>query len=56
MAKLVEEHVVLSISRLAKDGDKLDSVVTEEITSTLEQVAQELVGDGAVVEVVANKD
>jgi len=53
MAKIVEDHVVISISRIAKEGEKLDSVVTEEMASTLEAVAQELVGDGAVVEVVA---
>jgi hypothetical protein len=55
MAKIVEDHVVISISRIAKEGDKLPKVVTKEVAETLEQVAQELVGDGAVVEVV-NKE
>jgi hypothetical protein len=53
MAKIVEDHVVISISRIAKEGEDLPSLVTDEVTSTLEAVAQELVGEGAVVEVVA---
>lgn len=51
MAKIVEDHIVISISRIAKEGEELDSVVTEEVSATLEQVAQELVGKGAVVEI-----
>ena len=53
MAKIVEDNIVVSISRIAKDGDNLSSVVNDEIVSTLEQVVQQLVGDGAVVEVKA---
>lgn len=51
MAKIVSDAVVIEISRIAKDGEELDSAVTQEIVDTLEQVAQQLVGDGAVVEV-----
>jgi hypothetical protein len=53
MAKIVSEAIVIEISRIAKEGDNLDSVVGEEIITTLEQVVQQLVGDGAVVEVKA---
>jgi len=51
MAKIVSDAVVIEISRIAKDDQDLASVVNEEVISTLEQVVQQLVGDGAVVEV-----
>ena len=51
MAQIVSDAVVIEISRIAKDGEQLDSVVSEEVVATLEQVVQQLVGDGAVVEV-----
>jgi hypothetical protein len=51
MAKIVEDNIVVSISRIAKEDDSLSSVVNEEIVATLEQVVQQLVGEGAVVEV-----
>jgi hypothetical protein len=51
MAQIVSDAVVIEISRIAKDGEQLPSVVNEEVVSTLEQVVQQLVGDGAVVEV-----
>lgn len=53
MAKIIEDNIVVSISRIAKDDDNLASVVSDEIVSTLEAVVQELVGEGAVVEVKA---
>lgn len=51
MAKIVSDAIVIEISRIAKDDQELATAVSEEITSTLEQVVQQLVGDGAVVEV-----
>lgn len=51
MAKIASEAVVIEISRIAKDNEELDSVVTQEVVETLEQVVQQLVGDGTVVEV-----
>jgi len=53
MAKIITDNIVISISRIAKDTDELNSVVSKELIETLEQVVQELVGDGAVVEVNA---
>lgn len=53
MAKIVSDAVVVEISRIARDDQPLDSIVTDEILTTLEAVVQELVGDGAVVEVKA---
>jgi hypothetical protein len=51
MAKIVSDAVVIEISRIAKDDQELVGLVNEEMVSTLEQVVQQLVGDGAVVEV-----
>lgn len=51
MAKIVSDAVVIEISRIAKDDEDLSSVVSQEVVETLEQVVQQLVGDGAVVEV-----
>jgi hypothetical protein len=53
MAKIVEDVVVIKFSKIVKDHDK-DSVeiATAEIQAALEQVAQELAGEGIVVEAV----
>jgi hypothetical protein len=50
MAKIVEEVVIIKLSKLVKDGVDT-SIITNDLQSALEQVAQELVGDGVVVEV-----
>ena len=53
MAKIVEDVIVIKFSSLVKDG-AADQVtcISEEIQAALEQVAQELVGQHIVVEVV----
>jgi hypothetical protein len=53
MAKIVEDVVLIKFSKIVKDADK-DSVnlAGPDVQQALEQVAQELVGDGIVVEVV----
>lgn len=50
MAKIVEEIVLIKLSRLVKDGSSV-GIVTDDLQAALEQVAQELVGDSVVVEV-----
>lgn len=57
MAKIVEETVTIKLSRLVKTGEKesKEKMTNAEIMSALEQVAQELVGDGVVVEVEVSK-
>jgi hypothetical protein len=50
MAKIVEEVVVIKLSKLVKEGADA-SIVTDDLQAALEQVAQELVGDGIIVEV-----
>jgi len=53
MAKIVEEVVVIKLSRLVKENTESDGLIaTNEVCDALEQVAQELVGDNVVVEVV----
>ena len=53
MAKIVEDVIVIKFSSLVKDGAaEQTTCITEEIQAALEQVAQELVGQHVVVEVV----
>jgi hypothetical protein len=53
MAKIVEEVIVVKVSRLVKDGaPEQTSPFTDEVLSAIEQVTQELVGDGYVAEAV----
>lgn len=56
MAKIVSEALVIEISRLSKDNENLDPIVDQDIAATLEQVVKELVGDGAVVEVIVQPE
>jgi hypothetical protein len=50
MAKIVEEIIIIKLSKLVKD-DVVTDIVTNELQVSLEQVAQELVGDSVIVEV-----
>jgi hypothetical protein len=52
MAKIVEEVVLIKFSKLVKDSDTDQTVVNDEVFASLEAVAQELAGNGAVVEVL----
>lgn len=53
MAKIVEDVVLIKLSKIVKDSDKDSAnIANPEILAALEQVAQELAGDGIVVEVV----
>jgi len=51
MAKMIEDVLVIKLSKLVKDSDLDDTIVTEDIQTALEQVAQELAGNGVLVEV-----
>lgn len=51
MAKIVTDHVVIAVSKLAKDGEADEQVlVSDEVRAALEQLVAELVGDGLIVE------
>ena len=52
MAKIVEDVIVIKFSKIVKDSEEGISVAGPDIEAALEQVAQELIGDGVVVEVV----
>jgi hypothetical protein len=51
MAIVHEEVVIIKVSKLVKDKSDAPTLITTDIVSALEQVAQELVGDSAIVEV-----
>lgn len=51
MAKIFEEVLVVKLSKLVKDDTANNSITTDEIQAALEQVVQELVGDGVIVEI-----
>jgi len=52
MAKIVEDIVVVRFSKLVKNDDKNQEILSGEMQLALEQVAQEIVGEGVVVEVI----
>lgn len=53
MAQIQSESIVITFSKLVKASDSAgESITDDEVTAALEQVAQELVGPGVVVEVV----
>jgi hypothetical protein len=51
MAKMIEEVIVIKLSKLVKDSDQLDTIADSDAQAALEQVAQELAGSGVLVEV-----
>ena len=53
MAKIVEDIIVIKFSKIVKDSEKQQpEIAGADVQQALEQVAQELVGDSIVVEVV----
>jgi hypothetical protein len=55
MAKLQEQVIVVKFSRLVRDRDPdSDTIVDSEFIVNAESVLQELVGNSATVEVVAD--
>lgn len=51
MAKIHEEVIVITVSKLVKNDDSPGSLLTQDISTALEQVTQELLGNDVVVEV-----
>jgi len=53
MAKIYEEVVIIKLSQLVKDNSEITagSLTPTETLTALEQVVQELVGDGVFVEI-----
>lgn len=51
MAQIKEEIIVIKVSQLTRDGEESAPRVTADVITALVQVAEELVGAGAVVEI-----
>ncbi len=51
MAKVHEEVAVITVSKLIKNDEAGDEIITEDIIAALASVAEELLGTGVVVEV-----
>lgn len=51
MAKMIEEVIVIKLSKLVKDSDPSNTIADGDVQAALEQVAQELAGNGVLVEV-----
>lgn len=53
MAKIQEDIVIIKLSKIIKDNNiDPDPVINNEQVYALEQVAQELVGDSVIIEVL----
>jgi hypothetical protein len=52
MAKIHEEHIVIKVSKLHKDNEHVDTIVSDDTTVSLEAIVQELVGADVVVEII----
>jgi hypothetical protein len=53
MAKIIEDIVIIKLSKLVKENNvDPDPVITTEQVYAIEQVAQELVGDSVIIEVM----
>ena len=51
MATIHEEILIIKVSKLVKDNSNTPQLITTDTAIALEQVAQELVGEGVIVEV-----
>jgi hypothetical protein len=51
MAKVHEEVVVITVSKLVKNNDTTTEIINEDFITALGSVAEELLGQGVVVEV-----
>jgi hypothetical protein len=51
MAKVHEEVAVITVSKLIKNNEVGDEVITDDIIAALASVAEELLGNSVVVEV-----
>jgi len=51
MAKVNTQIVVIKFSKLVRDDAPHQNIIPDDLGNSLEQVAQELAGDGVIVEV-----
>ena len=50
MAKIQEQAIVIKVSKLVKDSDAAGDLIADDVVASLEEVVQQLVGDGVIVE------
>jgi hypothetical protein len=55
MAEIKKDLIVIEVSQLVKNKDDGATVINDELLSTIESVAQELVPAGAIVEVTGGE-
>jgi hypothetical protein len=51
MAKIIEEIVVIKLSKLIRDSDAGNEIISDDTITALQAVVEELTGAGIVVEV-----
>ena len=51
MAKIIEEIVVIKLSKLVKDTESGTEIVSDDTVTALQSVVEELTGAGIIVEV-----
>lgn len=51
MAKIQEQKIVITVSKLVKNDETDKMVISQEVTDALASVAEELLGNSVVVEV-----
>lgn len=51
MAKMIEEVIIIKLSKLVKDSDETKNISDVQLQAALEEVAQELAGTNVLVEV-----
>jgi len=54
MAKIIEQLVVIKLSKLVKDSEQDQQLMDNETIGSLEEVVQSLVAESTIVEVVAD--
>ena len=55
MAKIIEQMVVIKLSKLVKDQDKSVDLIDADTVQSLEEVVQSLIATGTVVEVIVDQ-
>ena len=51
MAKLQEEVLVIKVSKLLKDNESQEELLSKDLLENLEAVMQQLLGAGALIEI-----
>ncbi len=51
MAKIHSETIAVKLSKLVKDSESPDQLVSDDFDQNLEAIVQELVGEGVIVEI-----